>query len=75
MSALTEVVSTCSLLNSDQPRGGVEEQRCIAPLHFLDFDVIILTTRKTRSYVRKKSLLGKVSVNFLHQIIACNLLA
>ena len=40
VSTQTEVSLTCSLLNSDQPRGGVEEQRSITPLHFLDLDVI-----------------------------------
>ena len=68
MSTPTEVPLTCSLLNFDQPRGGVEEQRCITPLHFLDFDVISVKGRK-------KSLLGKVSLCFLHQIIVNNMLA
>ena len=75
MSTQTEVPLTCLLLNFDQPRGGVEEQRCITPLHFLDFNVICVTTRKTQSYARKKSLPGKVDLNFLHQIIVDNLLA
>ena len=54
VSTPTEVSLSCSLLNSDQPWGGVEEYRSIAPLHFLDFDVISVTSRKTQLYARKK---------------------
>ena len=75
VSTLTEVPLLCSLLNSDQPRGGAEEYCCITPLHFLYFDVISVTTRKTQSYARKKELLGKVSLSFHHQSIVNNLLA
>ena len=75
MTTQTVVPLTCSLLNSDQPRDGVVVQRCITPFHVLDFDVISVTTRKTHLYARKKSLLGKVSMIFLHQIIVNNLLA
>ena len=75
VSSQTEVPLTCSLLNSDQPRCTDEELRCITPLHFLDFVVISVTTRKTQSYTRKKSLLEKVRLHFLHQIIVNNLLA
>ena len=75
MSTPTEVPLTCSLLNFDQPRGAIDLQRCIAPIQFLDFDVISVTTWKTQSYARKKSLLGKVNFNFLHKIIVNNLLA
>ena len=44
VSTQTQVSLTCSLVNSDQTRGAM---RFITPLHFLDFDVIIETTRKT----------------------------
>ena len=37
----------CLLLNFDQPKGAVEEEHSIAPLHFLDFDVNSVATRKT----------------------------
>ena len=47
----------------------------MTPLHFLDFDVISVTTRKMQSYARKKCVLIKVSLNFLDQIIVDNLLA
>ena len=40
----------------------------MTPLHFLDFDVISAMTRK-------ESLLGKVSLEFLHQTIVNNLMA
>ena len=63
---------TCSLLNSDQPRGAIEQQRCIAPLHLLDFDVLSVTTKKGQPYARNKLLIQKVSLNFLHQIIVNN---
>ena len=70
----TEVPLTCSLLNFDQSRSAVEERCCIAQFHFLDLDVDSVTTRKTRSYARKKSLLGKVSLFSLHLITVNNLL-
>ena len=47
----------------------------MAQLHFLDFAVISVTTRKIHLYVRKKSLLGKVIINFFHQIVVNNLSA
>ena len=47
----------------------------MASLHFLDFDVVCATTRKMQSNARKKSLLEKVSLDFLHEIIVNNLLA
>ena len=68
MSTPTEVPLTCSLLNSDQPRGAIYLYRSMTPLCFPDFDVISVTTEK-------KSLLGKVSLNFLHEIIVNNLLS
>ena len=43
-------------------------------LHFLDIDIVSVTTRKMQSYTRMKWLLGKVGLNYLHQIIV-NLLA
>ena len=75
MSIPTEVPLTCSLLNSDKPMGAIDLYRCMTTLHFQDFDVISVTTRMTQSYARKKSLLVKVGLNFLHQIIVNNLLA
>ena len=66
---------TCLLLNSDQPRGAVDEERCKTPLHFLDYDVVSVTTRKTLSYAKDKLLLGKVSLAFHYQIIVNALLA
>ena len=75
MSTRTEVPLTCSLLNSDKPRGSIDLQLCIAPLHFQELDVLSVPTRKTQSYARKKSLLGKLSLCFLYQIIVNNLLA
>ena len=54
MSTPTEVPLSCSLLNSDQARGAVEDKRCIIQLSFLDFDAISVATRKTLSYARKK---------------------
>ena len=45
------------------------------PLHFQDFDVISVTTWKTQSSAKNKSLLLKVSLDLLHQIIVNNLLA
>ena len=74
MFTTTEVPLTCSLLNSNQPRGGAKEQRCIAPLHILNFDVISVLNRKTLSFARKKSLHGKASLGFIYQIIVNNLL-
>ena len=74
MSTTTDEPKTVSLLKSDQPISAVEEYRCIKPSHFLDFDVINVTTRKTHSYTKKKSS-SKVSLNFLHQIIVNNLIA
>ena len=43
MSTPTEVPLACSLLNFDQPKGAVEEQRYVTPLYFLDFVVISVT--------------------------------
>ena len=54
MSTPTEVPLICLLLNSDQPRGAIDLQSYITALHFLDFDVISVTTRKTQSYAWKK---------------------
>ena len=45
----TEVPLACSLLNFDQPIGELDVYRSMAPMHFLDFDVICVTTRKTLS--------------------------
>ena len=36
----------CSLQNSDNPMGAIEECRCMASMHFLDFDRISVTTRR-----------------------------
>ena len=50
-------------------QGVIDLQSCITPLHFLNLDVISVTTRKTQSYARNKSLLKNVSLNYLHQIL------
>ena len=73
VSSQTEVPLT--LLNNDQPRCGDEEERCMTPLHFLNFDVINATIRKTQTYVKKKSLLGNIMLNFHQYMIVNNLLA
>ena len=75
MSTKAEMPSTCSLLNVDQHRGAVEERRCIAPFCFLHYDVFSVSSRKTLSYARKKSLHEKVILDFHHQIIVSYLLA
>ena len=75
MSIPTELSLTCSLLISDQPKCAIDLLCCIIPLHFLEFEVISVMTRKIQSHAWIKSLLKKESFDFLHQIIANNLLA
>ena len=75
VSTPTEVPLTCSLLNSEQPRGAIDLKRCLAPLHFLNLDVISVTTSRTQSFARKKSLVGIVSLCFPCQNIVIHLLA